>query len=56
MQQWRCWWRAETNLLKAEIDQEKGLLNGKFNLKALPAGSLSKNKVIYIYCLRELSY
>ena len=40
----------------AEMDKEKGLLNGKFNFTALPDGTLKKNKVICIYCWCELSY
>ncbi len=38
------------------MDKEKGLLNGKFSFKALPDGSLSKIKVIFIFCRCELSY
>ena len=38
------------------MDKEKGLSGGKFSFKALPDGSLNKNKVICIYCRCELSY
>ncbi|KAL4008846.1 hypothetical protein ACER0C_002698 [Sarotherodon galilaeus] len=38
------------------MDKEKGLLNGKFNFKAMPDGSLDKTKVICIYCRCELSF
>ena len=44
----KTWW--------AEMDEEKGLLNGKFSFKVQPAGSLHKNKVISIYCQWELSH
>ena len=38
------------------MNKETGLLNGKFSFKALPHGSLNKNKFICIYCQCELSY
>ena len=38
------------------MDKENGLLNGKISFKALPDGSLDKNKVPYICCRCELSY
>ena len=42
--------------LSAEMEKEKGLLNGRFSFKALPDGSLDKNRVICTYCRCELRY
>lgn len=38
------------------MDKKGRILNGKFNFKAMPDGSLDKTKVICIYCRCELRY